>query len=63
MPGMNGLEATNQIKKIHPKIPIIIQTAHAMYNDRNHSFEAGCDDYITKPIKSNTLFAVLNKYL
>lgn len=63
MPGMNGLEATNQIKKFKPQIPIIIQTAHAMYNDRSHSFEAGCDDYITKPIKSKTLFAVLNKYL
>lgn len=63
MPGMNGLEATNQIKKIKPEIPIVIQTAHAMHNDKNLSFEAGCDDYITKPIKSNTLFAVLNKYL
>jgi PAS domain S-box-containing protein len=63
MPGINGLEATNQIKKIKPEIPIIIQTAHAMHNDKNLSFEAGCDDYITKPIKSSTLFAVLNKYL
>jgi CheY-like chemotaxis protein len=51
MPGMNGLEATRKIKQIKPEIPIIIQTAYAMQNDEKISVDAGCDDYISKPIK------------
>jgi len=63
MPGMNGLEATTQIKKIKPEIPIIIQTAHAMQNDEKISHEAGCDDYIAKPIKKERLISLINKWI
>ena len=50
MPVMNGFEATRVIKKIKPDLPIIAQTAYAVVGDRERSIEAGCDDYISKPI-------------
>ncbi len=58
MPVMGGLEATGQIKKLKPEIPIIMQTAFASSVDEQKSFQAGCDDYISKPIKKDEL---LNK--
>ncbi|MFO7828313.1 MAG: transporter substrate-binding domain-containing protein [Bacteroidales bacterium] len=63
MPGMNGLEATMEIKKIKPTIPVIIQTAYAMQNDERLSLQAGCDDYISKPIKREKLLSILDKWL
>ncbi|MDA3952495.1 MAG: transporter substrate-binding domain-containing protein [Bacteroidales bacterium] len=63
MPGMNGLEATTRIKKIKPNIPIIIQTAYAMQNNEKESFNAGCDDYISKPIKKEKLISILERWL
>ncbi len=63
MPGMNGLEATKKIKEINPDIPIIIQTAYAMQNDEKISTEAGCDDYIAKPIKKEKLFSLVAKWI
>ncbi len=63
MPGMNGLEATKKIKEIKPSIPIIIQTAYAMQNDENESLNAGCDDYIAKPIKKEKLILLLEKWI
>lgn len=63
MPGMNGLEATAKIKQTRPKLPIIIQTAYAMQNDEKESLEAGCDDYITKPIKKEKLISLLEKWM
>ena len=52
LPGMDGLEAT-RVLKFDPKtrnIPIIAVTAHAMREDSEAAFAAGCDDYTTKPI-------------
>ncbi|MBN2237316.1 MAG: response regulator, partial [Bacteroidales bacterium] len=43
MPGMNGYEITEQMKKIRPEIPVIAQTAYALEGDREKSMEAGCD--------------------
>ena len=63
MPGMSGYEATKQIKKIRPGLPIIAQTAYALYKDKEKSEEAGCDDYITKPIQKELLMKFLEKYL
>ncbi len=62
MSEMDGLEATRRIKKIDSKIPIIAQTAFAMENDEKMSLEAGCDDYIAKPIKREKLLDLINKY-
>jgi CheY-like chemotaxis protein len=63
MPNMDGLEATRQIKISHPEIPIIAQTAFAMENDERLSLEAGCNSYLSKPIKANKLMEVLSTFL
>lgn len=63
MPNMDGLEATRKIKKIFPEIPIIAQTAFAMENDERLSLEAGCNSYLSKPIKANKLLEVLTTFL
>ncbi len=63
MPGISGYEATRQIKKVCPDLPIIAQTAYALVGDDKKAEEAGCDDYITKPFKKQILFNIINKYL
>jgi CheY-like chemotaxis protein len=63
MPDLNGLEATIEIKKIFPNLPIIAQTAYAMEEDEEASMEAGCNDYITKPIRPDNLLTIMSKYL
>ena len=63
MPVMNGLDATRKIKGKKPSIPIIAQTAYAMEDEKQHCLEAGCDDYIAKPIDPDDLFVLLKKYI
>ena len=63
MPEMNGYEATQIIKTENPGIPIIAQTAFAMSDDREKAIEAGCDDYLAKPIKSKDLLNLVEKYI
>lgn len=63
MPGLNGYEATQLIKSIRPDLPIIAETAFALAGDREKILEAGCDDYVSKPIKANELYEKLKKYL
>ncbi len=64
MPEMDGLEATRQIrKKGFTEIPIIAMTANAMKGDREICLEAGMNDYISKPIKREIVFAILEKWL
>lgn len=55
MPIMNGLEATKIIKANHPHLPIIAQSAFAFMDERERCLNAGCDDYLTKPIKKQEL--------
>ena len=55
LPTIDGLEATCIIKKSKPNLPIIAQTANAMADDRRTIIEAGCDDYIAKPINKSEL--------
>jgi len=62
MPDLNGLEATVEIKKTYPKLPIIAQTAYAMEEDEEASMKAGCDDYISKPIRPEVLLTVMSKF-
>jgi PAS domain S-box-containing protein len=62
MPDMNGYDATINIKQNFPTIPIIAQTAYASIEDREKALQAGCDDFIAKPIKKNTLLEVIQKY-
>jgi CheY-like chemotaxis protein len=63
MPNMDGLEATREIKKLYPEIPIIAQTAYAMENDEYMSLEAGCNSYLAKPIKAIKLLDTLSNFL
>jgi PAS domain S-box-containing protein len=63
MPILNGLEASKIIKKAHPNLPIIAQTAYAISGDRELALQAGCDNYISKPIQKSLLFDLIKKYL
>ena len=63
MPIMDGLEATRQIRKLSITIPIIAQTAFAFDQDRVRIIEAGCDDYLTKPLSPDSLKETIEKYI
>jgi PAS domain S-box-containing protein len=63
MPIHNGYECTRVIKKERPDLPVIAQTAYAMSGEQEVSREAGCDDYLSKPIKVNELLDTLAKHL
>ncbi len=63
MPEMNGYEATQILKKKFPNLPIVAQTAFAMSDDREKALDAGCDDYLAKPIKSKDLLNVVEKFV
>jgi signal transduction histidine kinase/DNA-binding response OmpR family regulator len=62
MPGMNGLEATREMKKINPQLPILAQSAFANEADVKKAIEAGCVDYIEKPIRINELLRKIASY-
>ncbi len=63
MPEMNGLDATSAIKKFRQKLPIIAQTANAIAEEKQKCFEAGFDDFITKPINITELFMKMDHWL
>jgi len=62
MPEMNGLEAARNIRASHIRQPIIVaMTASAMLESREECLAAGMDNYITKPIKLETLISMLKE--
>lgn len=65
MPVMDGVETTKAIRKLKPfeHLPIIAITAHALKGDKEKFLAAGMNDYLAKPIKANTLYAVMEKYI
>jgi CheY-like chemotaxis protein len=63
MPEMNGYEATHEIKKIRPLLPIIAQTAYALAGEKEKILSAGCDDYLSKPIMGKVLLEKIDNYL
>lgn len=63
MPVMDGLEATRQIRSFDKELPIIALTANAYDSDREHAYEAGCNDYLSKPVSAVALREMLKKYL
>ncbi|MDO9511417.1 MAG: PAS domain S-box protein [Bacteroidales bacterium] len=62
MPQMNGLEATRQIRQFNKEVIIIAQTAYAFVGDREKAIEAGCNDYISKPINKTLLYELIKKH-
>jgi hypothetical protein len=62
MPVMDGYQATSEIRKFNSEVVIIAQTAYALEGDNVKALTAGCNDYITKPIKTEALNSVLSKY-
>ena len=63
MPVMNGLEATKKIKQLRPDLPVIEQTAYTSSIERQKAQEAGCDGFITKPIRKGELVGLIKELL
>jgi two-component system cell cycle response regulator DivK len=65
LPIITGWDATKHIRTMEDasKIPIIALTAHAMAGDREKALEAGCDDYVTKPIELEILLGKMDELL
>lgn len=63
LPIMDGYEATKKIKKLHPEKPLIVQSAYVLNNERKKAFDSGCDDFISKPVRIEALYNMLQKYL
>jgi len=65
LPVMDGWEATRRLKA-HPAlkdVPVIALSAHAMIGDEDRARQAGCDDYLSKPLNDVLLFAKITKFL
>ena len=63
MPQMDGYEATRQIRQFNTDVVIIAQTAYALSGDKEKAIDAGCNDYISKPIKSENLLNLIRKHI
>ncbi|PKQ60604.1 hypothetical protein BZG02_18615 [Labilibaculum filiforme] len=63
MPEIGGLDAIKRIKSYNSNIPVIVQTAFTLDNEKEECFKAGADEFITKPIDAHKLIEVLQKFL
>ena len=63
MPIMDGLEATKAIKEKFPGLPIIALTANAFDSDRQLALEAGCNDFLSKPVSSDLCLQTIKKFV
>ena len=63
MPILNGLDATSQIRKFNPSIPIIAVTANAYGADKDEALNAGCSAFITKPLNREELYKTISQQL
>ena len=63
MPEMDGYEATRQIRKFNKEVIIIAQTAYGLSGDRAKAIQAGCNDYIPKPIEINNLLKIIKSLM
>lgn len=56
MPLIDGYEATKLLKALRPELPIIAITAYGLSGDEQRALDAGCDDYIAKPVQAGVMF-------
>lgn len=63
LPGISGTEATKRIKRLRPGLPIVAQTANVMEEDREKCINAGCDEFIAKPVQRKDLLEIIDKLL
>src|SRR5690606_30500981 len=66
MPEMNGYDATRALRQLTSDkrdIPVIAMTAHALPGERNRCFEAGMDDYVSKPVRREALADALQRWV
>ena len=63
MPVLDGYDTTRLIRKVDSKVPVIAQTAFAMDDEKAKCIEAGCDDYLSKPICMSELLKTVRKYV
>jgi len=63
LPLKDGYTATKEIREFNKKVKIIAQTAYALSGDKEKTFKAGCDDYVSKPIDKDLLLQKINKLI
>ena len=63
LPVMSGTDATKEIRKFNKDVIIIAQTAYGLSGDSQMAFDAGCNDYISKPINKERLFELIEKHM
>ena len=63
LPDKNGYQLTREFKSMDSSVPVIAQTSYALAGDREKAIEAGCDDYLAKPIRKAKLLETVKPYL
>jgi len=62
MPEMSGIEAARRIREFNPRVPIIAQTAFVMAEEKEESYRAGCNHFVTKPLDRTTIMELIDGY-
>lgn len=63
LPDIDGYEVTRQIRLQKAQLKIIAQTAYATSSEKQKALDAGCNDYISKPIDQKSLLSMITKYI
>lgn len=63
LPASNGLDIVKEIRTFNKDVPIIAQTAYAMGEDKEKAINAGCNDFLTKPLNEELFFEILSQFL
>jgi len=63
LPGMDGYDTTRQIRQFNKRVIIIAQTAYGMDGDKDKALAAGCDNYISKPIRKEEFYSIINSLI
>ena len=62
MPEMSGIEAARRIREFNAHVPIIAQTAFVMAEEKEESYKAGCNHFVTKPLDRTTIMELIDGY-